>query len=61
MSADRGQLPAVVDMAGAVTRPTPHSSLAVPSMVANAGAHASRRFFDFFAALIENDNTRMAY
>jgi hypothetical protein len=27
----------------------------------NAGDHASRRFLDFFAASIENDNTRMAY
>ena len=27
----------------------------------NGGDHASRRFLDFFAASIENDNTRMAY
>jgi len=55
-------VPAVVDTAALVTTsPTLHSSLAVPSMVANAGARASRRFLDFFAASIENDNTRMAY
>ncbi len=30
-------------------------------MVANAGDRAARRFLDFFAASIENDNTRMAY
>ena len=59
MSGDRAQLPAVVDTAGAVTRPRLHSSLALPSMVANAGERASRRFLDFFAASIENDNTRV--
>jgi site-specific recombinase XerD len=61
MSGDRKQLPAVVETAGGITRPTLHSSLAIPSMVANAGAQASRRFLEFFAASIENDNTRMAY
>jgi hypothetical protein len=40
----------VIDTAGTVMRPMLHSSLAVPSMVANAGARASRRFVDFFAA-----------
>jgi site-specific recombinase XerD len=30
-------------------------------MVANAGDRAAKRFLDFFAASIENDNTRMAY
>ena len=30
-------------------------------MIADAGDRASRRFLDFFAASIENDNTRMAY
>ena len=50
MSDDRGQLPMVVDTASAVARPTLHSSLAVPSMVANAGNRASKRFIDFFAA-----------
>lgn len=30
-------------------------------MVANAGDRAARRFLEFFAASIANDNTRMAY
>ena len=30
-------------------------------MIAEAGDRAARRFLDFFAAGIENDNTRMAY
>src|ERR1700739_2119935 len=57
VSGDRRQLPAGVETP--VT--TLHSSLAVPSMVANAGDRAARRFLGFFAASIENDNTRMAY
>jgi site-specific recombinase XerD len=61
VSGDRGQLPAVVDPASAVTRPMLHSSLAVPAMVASAGDRAARRFLEFFAASIENDNTRIAY
>jgi hypothetical protein len=30
-------------------------------MVANAGNRAAKRFLEFFAAGIENDNSRMAY
>jgi site-specific recombinase XerD len=44
-----------------VTTLTSRSALAVPSMVANAGHRASKRFLDFFAASIETNNTRMAY
>jgi hypothetical protein len=33
----------------------------VPSIVAEAGEHASRRFLEFFAATIRNKNTRQAY
>jgi integrase/recombinase XerD len=33
----------------------------VPGIIAAAGERASRRFLDFFAASIENDNTRLAY
>ena len=33
----------------------------VPAMIAEAGDRAARRFLEFFAASIENDNTRMAY
>jgi site-specific recombinase XerD len=61
VSAERRGLPAVVETATAVTTSTLRSALAVPSMIANAGDRASRRFLDFFAASIENDNTRMAY
>jgi site-specific recombinase XerD len=60
VSADREQLPAVVG-AAPLTTATITSSLVVPAMVANAGARASRRFLEFFAASIENDNTRLAY
>ena len=30
-------------------------------MIAEAGDRAAKRFLDFFAASIENDNTRLAY
>jgi site-specific recombinase XerD len=61
VSGDRGRLPAVVHMTSPVTAPALHSSLVVPSMIANAGDRAARRFLEFFAASIENDNTRIAY
>lgn len=61
MSGDRGQLPAVIEDTAPVTTAVLRSSLAVPSMIANAGHRAAKRFLDFFAASIENDNTRMAY
>jgi integrase len=61
VSAERSNLPAVVEHGAPVQASTISSSLAVPSMVANAGARASRRFLEFFAASIENDNTRQAY
>ena len=51
----------MVETATRVTTPTLHSSLAVPAMIAETGDRAARRFLDFFAASIENDNTRMAY
>jgi site-specific recombinase XerD len=57
VSADRHNLPAVVETP--VT--TLSSSLVVPGTIANAGERAARRFLGFFAASIENDNTRMAY
>src|SRR5271169_2335095 len=41
---------------------TPASAaVAVPAVIADAGAHAARRFLEFFAATIRNKNTRMAY
>ena len=61
MSGDRPRVPAVVQTAVPVETSTLQSSLAVPMIVANAGDRAARRFLDFFAASIENDNTRMAY
>ena len=61
MSAERRDLPAVVEHGAPVTASTLRSSLIVPSMIAEAGDRAVRRFLDFFAASIENDNTRMAY
>ena len=61
MSAERSGLPAVVKHGAAVGTSTLSSSLIVPAMIAEAGDRAARRFLDFFAASIENDNTRMAY
>jgi integrase/recombinase XerD len=58
---DDRNLPAVVEHGAAVSASTLRSSLAVPAMVANAGNRASKRFLDFFAASIGNDNTRLAY
>jgi hypothetical protein len=60
VSADR-DLPAVVKHWAPVSTATLSSSLIVPAMVADAGDRAARRLLDFFAASIENDNTRMAH
>jgi hypothetical protein len=57
VSGDRRQLPAVVETPAT----TLSSSLVVPAIIANAGDRAARRFLGFFAASLENDNTRMAY
>jgi site-specific recombinase XerD len=61
VSDNRGRLPAVVDSAAPAVTPALRSSLAVPAMIAEADDRAAKRFLDFFAAAIENDNTRMAY
>ena len=62
MSDDRDQVPAVVERAGPITATaTLHISLVVPAMVAKAGDRAAKRFLEFFAASIENQNTAMAY
>jgi site-specific recombinase XerD len=61
VSSDQGQLPAAVATIAPVSGSTLHVSLAVPAMVANAGKRAAKRFLEFFAASIENDNTRLAY
>jgi site-specific recombinase XerD len=60
VSAERDNLPAVVASAAPVG-PTLHSLVPMPAMIANAGDHAARRFLEFFAASIGNENTRMAY
>src|SRR5215467_11971161 len=57
MSDERRDMPAVIE--APVT--TLSSALAIPAIIANAGDRAARRFLGFFAASIENDNTRMAY
>ena len=61
MSAERRNLPAVVDGAAPVKASILRSKLAVPAVIAGAGDHAARRFLEFFAAQIRNRNTRMAY
>jgi site-specific recombinase XerD len=62
MSDDRDQVPAVVERAGPImATATLHISLVVPAMVAKAGDRAAKRFLEFFAASIENQNTAMAY
>ncbi len=54
-------MPAVAEGPAPVATATLRSALAVPEMIAGAGDHAAKRFLDFFAASIENDNTRLAY
>jgi integrase/recombinase XerD len=61
VSGDRRGLLAVFGTGAPVTSSTISSALAVPAMIANAGDRAARRFLEFFASSIENDNTRMAY
>src|SRR6266446_5078151 len=61
MSSEQRNVPAVVETATPVTTSTIESSLVVPAMIADAGDRAARRFLNFFAASIGNDNTRIAY
>jgi hypothetical protein len=61
VSDERANVPAVVETAAPVTTPALQSSVVVPVMIADAGERAVRRFLEFFAASINNDNTRMAY
>ena len=61
MSAERRNLPAVVEAAVPVKAARLRSTLAVPAVIAGAGDNAVRRFLEFFAATIRNKNTRMAY
>jgi hypothetical protein len=41
--------------------PTLHGALAMPVMIAHARDHTARRFLEFFAASIGDDNARIAY
>ena len=61
MSAERRNVPAVIEAAAPVKTSSLRSTLAVPAVIAGAGDHAARRFLEFFAATIRNKNTRMAY
>ena len=61
MSAERRNVPAVIEAAAPVKAARLRSTLAVPAVIAGAGEHAARRFLEFFAATIRNKNTRMAY
>jgi site-specific recombinase XerD len=61
VSAERRNLPAVVEAATPVNASSLRSTLAVPAAIASAGDHAARRFLEFFAATIRNKNTRLAY
>jgi site-specific recombinase XerD len=61
VSAERRNLPAVVEAAAPVKASSLRSTLAVPAAIAGAGDHAARRFLEFFAATIRNKNTRLAY
>jgi len=51
----------LVPLTPSVTVGPTAGSLIVPTMIADAGDHAARRFLEFFAATIRNKNTRMAY
>ena len=50
-------------MSELVPKPAPQTvgPVVIPAAIAAAGAHAARRFLEFFAATIRNKNTRMAY
>ena len=61
VSAERSGLPAVVKHGAPTPAWTLSNALVVPAIVAEAGNRAARRFLEFFAASIENDNTRLAY
>ena len=61
MSAERRNVPAVIETAAPVKALSLRSTLAIPVAIADAGDHAARRFLEFFAANIRNKNTRMAY
>src|SRR5256712_8938295 len=51
----------LVPFAGSQAVGSSASRIVVPAIIADAGAQATRRFLEFFAATIRNKNTRMAY
>jgi hypothetical protein len=58
---DTDHLPAILPPAGrGVLTPLPAAHL-IPTLIADAGDHASWRYVDFFTANIRNPNTRRAY
>jgi len=61
VSAERRNVPAIIETAALVKASALRSTLAVPAVIAGAGDNAVRRFLEFFAATIRNKNTRMAY
>jgi site-specific recombinase XerD len=61
VSAERRNLPAVVEATAPARTRALHSTFAVPAAIADASEHAARRFIEFFGATIRNKNTRMAY
>jgi site-specific recombinase XerD len=61
VSAERRNVPAVIEAAAPARSALLRSKLAVPAAIADVGEHAARRFIEFFAATIRNKNTRMAY
>lgn len=54
--ADEKDLPVIVEEA-----PPVPAGPATPAVIADAGARATKRFFEFFTANIRNRNTRQAY
>jgi site-specific recombinase XerD len=55
------QLPATITQAEIITPPDVHTSLIVPSLIADVGDDASWRYVEFFTANIRNPHTRRAY
>jgi hypothetical protein len=60
LTAERRNLPTVIEAAAPVKAAGLRSTLAVPAAIADAGEHAVRRFLEFFAANIRNKNSRIA-
>jgi hypothetical protein len=48
MSAERRNLPAVIETAAPARTSPLHGALAVPAAIMGAGEHAARRFLEFF-------------